>query len=129
MEERASKLPLMGCHPPLHQGGTIKTGKVLPPSTIQTDLARSPAAVGLARVLLPAEDSLMQVQRDQALESSKTCAFIKLASERCCTIILELPDSGYLCRMDIISMATFKALNKCTNQKLILEPLSTDSDI
>ena len=37
VEERASKLPWMGRHPPLHQGGAIKTGKVLPSSTIQTD--------------------------------------------------------------------------------------------
>ena len=129
VEEKASRLPWMGRLPPLSRGGKIGPGKVLPPSTIQTNLARSSVAVRIARVLLPAEDPLMQVQMRGTVESTKTCAFIRLASERCRSIIFALPDSGNLCRADIISVATFRALNKCAIRKLVLEPCGASSDI
>ena len=57
-EKKASALPWMGRCPPIDKEGQIAPGRYLPPSTIQTDLARSPAAVGLARVLAPSEDPL-----------------------------------------------------------------------
>ena len=128
-EERADRLPLMGTAPPVHRGGQVNSRLTLPPSTIQTDLARHPAAIGLARVLQPAEDSLMQTQSKNDSEQIQTHAFIRLASENCRAIILALPDSGNLCRLDIISSATFKALNRCARQKLVLEAPATNSDI
>ena len=128
-EERADRLPLMGTAPPVHRGGQVNSRLTLPPSTIQTDLARHPAAIGLARVLQPAEDSLMQTQSKNDSEQIQTHAFIRLASENCRAIILALPDSGNLCRLDIISSATFKALNRCARQKLVLEVPATNSDI
>ena len=45
-EKEASALPWMGRRAPIDKGGEIAPGKFLPPSTIQTDLARSPAAIG-----------------------------------------------------------------------------------
>ena len=77
-------------------------------------------------MLLPAEDPLLQVEKGK---SHKRRAFIRLASERCRSIILALPDSGNLCRADIISVATFRALNKCAVRKLQLEPGGASSDI
>ena len=58
VEKRAALLPWMGRHPPVDKGGQIAPGRYLPPSTIQTDLARAPAAIGLARMLLRSEDPL-----------------------------------------------------------------------
>ena len=102
---------------------STKGVRSLPLSTIQTDLARAPAAVGLVRVLLPSDDSLLQVEKGK---SHKTRAFIRLSSERCRSILLALLDSGNLCRADIISVATFWALknalsgNRCWS---LVEPL------
>ena len=109
----------MGRRPPAHLGGDV--------GAIQIDLARSPAAIGLAHVLLPSESALMETQRPAP---NRPKAFIRLAYERCRAIILALPDSGNLCRADIISLATFKALNKCAVRKLVLEPCqSSGQDI
>ena len=58
IEKKMLRLPWMERRLPVHQGGEIGPTKSLPPSTIHTDLARAPAAIGLARVLLPAEDPL-----------------------------------------------------------------------
>ena len=126
VEKRALDLPWMGRRPPAPQGGEVGARIPLPRSTIQTDLARAPASVGLARVLLPSEDTLMEAQRPAP---NKPKAFIRLAYERCRAIILALPDSGNLCRADIISLATFKTLNRCAVRKLVLEPCKSSADI
>ena len=133
VEKRAAVLPWMGRRPPVDKGGQIAPGKHLPPSTIQTDLARAPAAIGLARELSPSkdplrqpEDSLLQVENRK---SHNTWAFIRLASERCRAIILALPDSGNLCKADIMSLYTFKTLNKCAIRELQLDPVEASSDI
>ena len=123
----------MGRRPPIDKGGQIAPGKYLPPSTIQSDLARAPAAIGLARVLAPSEDPLRQPQ-DNLLQvenrkSHNTLAFIRLASERCRAIILALPDSGNLCKADIMSLSTVKTLNKCAIRKLQLDPVESSQDI
>ena len=60
---------------------------------------------------------------------NKPKAFIRLAYKQCRAIILALPDSGNLCRADIISLATFKTLNKCAIRKLVLEPRGASADI
>ena len=125
-EKRAARLPWMGRRPPADRGGDVGARRPLPRSTIQTDLARSPAAVGLSRVLLPSEDALMEAQRPSP---NRPKAFIRLAYERCRAIILALPNSGNLCRADIISMTTFNALNKCAVRKLELEPCKNSSHI
>ena len=126
VEKRALDLPWMGRRPPAHRGGEVGARLPLPRSTIQTDLARGPAAIGLVRVLLPAEDTLMEAQGPSP---NKPKAFIQLAYERCRAIILALPDNGNLCRADIISLATFKTLNKCAIRKLVLEPCGSSADI
>ena len=132
-EKKASALPWMGRRPPIDKGGQIAPGKYLPPSTIQTYLARSPPAIGLARVLAPSEDPLRQ-PKDKILQvenskSHNTRAFIRLASERCRAIILALPDSGNLCKADIMSLSTFKTLNRCAVRKLQLDPVESSHDI
>ena len=85
-EKEASALPWMGRRAPIDK----------------TDLVRSPAAIGHARVLAPSEDplrlpgdKLLQVEN---VKPHNTKAFIRLASERCRAIILALPDSGNLCK-------------------------------
>ena len=123
----------MGRRAPVDKGGKIAPGKFLPPSTLQTDLARSPAAIGHARVLAPSEDplrppgdKLLQVEN---VKPQNTRAFVRLASERCRAIILALPDSGNLCRADIMSLSTFKMLNRCAVRKMQLDPVDSSQDI
>ena len=136
-EQQASALPWMGRRAPLDKGGEVGPGKVIPPSTIQSDLARSPAAIGHARVLAPSEDPLRPPQPppgDQVLQvenvrPQNTRAFVRLASEKCRAIILALPDSGNLCRADIMSFATFKKLNQCAVSKMKLDPVNSAQDI
>ena len=148
-EQQASSLPWMGRRAPLNKGGEIGPGKVIPRSTIQTDLARAPAAIGHARVLAPAEDPLQPPQRvptedpprppphppeDLVLQVERvrpqnTRAFVRLAVEKCRAIILALPDSGNLCRADIMSLATFKKLNQCAVNKMKLDPVTSAPDI
>ena len=134
VERKAAVLPWTGRRPPIDKGGQIAPGRHLPPSTIQTDLIRAPAVIGLARVLLPSEDPLRQPAKDNLLQvenrkSHHSRAFIRLASKRCRAIILALPDSGNLCKADIMSLSTFKTLNKCTIRKLQLDPVEASSDI
>ena len=132
-EKKASALPWMGRRAPIDKGGIVAPGKFLPPSTIQTDLARSPAAIGHARVLSPAEDPLRPPENKllqvDSVKTHNTKAFIKLASEKCRAIILALPDSGNLCQADIMSLSTFKALNRCAIRKMQLEPVDSSQDI
>ena len=132
-EKKASALPWMGRRAPIDKGGIVAPGKFLPPSTIQTDLARSPAAIGHARVLSPAEDPLRPPENKllqvDSVKTPNTKAFIKLASEKCRAIILALPDSGNLCQADIMSLSTFKALNRCAIRKMQLEPVDSSQDI
>ena len=132
-EKRAAQLPWMSRHPPVDQGGQITPGQSHPISTIQTDLARAPAAIDHARVLFPSEDPLQRT-KDHLLQvesekQTKTKAFVRLASERCRTILLALPDSGNLCKAAIMSVSTFKALNRCAIKRLQLEPVQDSPNI
>ena len=133
VEKRAALFPWIGRRPLVDKGGQIALGRYLPPFTIQTDLARAPAAIGLARMLLRSEDPLRRLKNTLLQVENgkyhKTRAFIRLASERCHSIILALPDLGNLCRADIISLSTFRALNKCAIRKLQLDPVRASSDI
>ena len=70
-EQQASALPWMGRRAPVDKGGEVGLGKVIPPSTIQTDLARSPAAIGHARVLAPSEDPCGRSSRRRGTRSCK----------------------------------------------------------
>ena len=132
-EKQASALLWMGRRAPVDKGGEIAPGKVIPPSTIQTDLGRSPAAIGHARVLAPSEDPLRppgdQLLQVENVKPQNTKAFVRLASEKCRAIILALPDSGNLCRADIMSLATFKKLNRCAVSKMQLDPVDSSQDI
>ena len=155
-EKEASALPWMGKSAPVDKGGEIAPGRKLPFSTIQTDLARSPAAIGYSRVLNPSEDPLLAPEDDQRttgrrpeagrettggppleggllqvekVKPHNTKAFVRLASENCRAIILALPDSGNLCRADLMSLATFKVLNRCAIRKMQIDPLESSQDI
>ena len=132
-EKEASVLPWMGRRAPIDKGGEVAPGKFLPPSTLQTDLARSPAAIGHARVLAPSEDPLRppgdKLRQVENVKPHNTKAFIRLASERCRAIILALPDSGNLCKADIMSLSTFKILNRCAIRKMQLDPVDSSQDI
>ena len=153
-EKEASALPWMGKSAPVDKGGEIAPGRKLPFSTIQTDLARAPAAIGHSRVLSPSEDPLLSPEDDQRktggrpddqttggqpredellqverVKSHNTRAFIRMASERCRAVILALPDSGNLCKADLISLSTFKVLNRCAIRKMQIDPIQSSQDI
>ena len=42
---------------------------------------------------------------------------------------MALPDSGNLCKADIMSLSTFKTLNRCAIRKMQLDPVESSQDI